>query len=278
MKQDDAIHRETRLLSWVVVAVLLPALVVLWGFPGHTENLWAWPIKADLTQIFMGTGYGAGAYFFTRAALGRRWHAVSAGILSAAFFAAVMLVVTLIHWDKFNHGDAPFWAAFTFYAWVIIYVAAPVVVTAFWLWNRRSDPQRPEPGEPIVSAGVRVAARVISGALGATALVLLVWPSIGVEHGPWELTPLTTRVVAAFMAQVAFGALLVSLDVRWGSWRTLLQAFLVATGLLLAGVARGWGGLETGRVSAWIFLGGLAGLALAILVLYRRMERPAEGR
>ena len=27
----------------------------------------------------------------------------------------------------------PFWAAFAFYAWVIIYVAAPFVVTAFWL-------------------------------------------------------------------------------------------------------------------------------------------------
>ena len=47
-----------------------------------------------------------------------------------------MLVVTLIHWDKFNHGDAPFFAAFAFYAWVLIYVSAPVVVTAFWLWNR----------------------------------------------------------------------------------------------------------------------------------------------
>ena len=88
----------------------------------------------------MGAGYGAGAYFFTRAALGKRWHDVSAGVLSAAFFAAIMLVVTVIHWDKFNHGDAPFFAAFAFYAWVFIYVSAPFVVTAFWLWNRRTDP------------------------------------------------------------------------------------------------------------------------------------------
>ena len=107
MQRDDTIRFETRLLCWVVVAVLVPALVVLWGLPGNTEDFWAWPIAADMSQIFLGAGYGAGAYFFTRAALGRRWHDFAPGILSAAFFAAVMLVVTIIHWDKFNHGDAP---------------------------------------------------------------------------------------------------------------------------------------------------------------------------
>lgn len=269
MRQDDAILRETRVLSWVVVAVLVPALVVLWLLPGNTEGYWAWPIASDPTQIFMGAGYGAGAYFFARAALGARWHTVAAGILSAAFFAAVMLVVTVIHWDKFN---APFWAAFAFYAWVVIYIAAPVVVTAFWLWNRRTDPRTPQPGEAIVPAGARVTARLISGTLGATALVLLLWPSVGVEHGPWELTPLTTRVLAAFIAQVSFGALLLSLEERWGSWRALLQAFLVATVLVLVGVARAWGEVETGRVSAWIFLGGLVSLAAAIVALYVRLE------
>jgi len=271
--QDDAILRETRWLCWVVVAVLVPAVVVLWGFPGNTEDFWSWPIAADLSQIFMGAGYGAGAYFFTRAALASHWHTVSIGVLSAAFFAAVLLVVTIVHWDKFNHGDGPFWAAFAFYGWVIIYGAAPFVVTAFWWWNQRTDPRRPEPGEPIVAAGVRLAARVTAVALGATALVLLLWPSLGVDHGPWALTPTTTRALSGYVAQVAFGALLVSREERWGSWRILLQAFLVATALLLVGVVRAWGEIETGRVAAWIFLGGLAGLAVAILWLYRTMEK-----
>ncbi len=272
MQRDDSILRETRWLSWIVVAVLVPAVVVLWGFPGNTEDFWSWPIAIDMSQIFMGAGYGAGAYFFTRAALASRWHTVSAGVLSAAFFAAVLCVVTIVHWDGFNHGDAPFWAAFAFYGWVIVYGAAPLVVGGLWLRNRRTDPERPEPGEPIVSAGVRLAARTVAAALGATALALLLWPSLGVDHGPWALTPTTTRALAGYMAQVAFGALLVSRDERWSSWRLLLQAFLVATALLLVGVARAWGEIETGRVSAWLFLGGLVGMALAILALYRRME------
>jgi hypothetical protein len=272
VRPDDAILRETRWASWVVVAVLVPAVVVLWGFPGNTEDFWSWPIAPDLSQIFMGAGYGAGAYFFARAALASRWHTVSAGVLSAAFFAAVVLIVTALHWDSFNHGDGPFWATFAFYGWVIVYGAAPVVVGALWLRNQRTDPRRPEPGEPVVSARVRLAARTVAATLGATALALLLWPSLGIDHGPWELTAATTRALAAYMAQVAFGALLVSRDERWSSWRLLLQAFLAATALLLVGVARAWGELETGRVSAWIFLGGLVGMAVAILALYRRME------
>jgi peptidoglycan/LPS O-acetylase OafA/YrhL len=275
VRRDDSILRETRWASGVVVAILVPALVVLWGMPGDTEDLWAWTIKPELTPIFMGSGYGAGAYFFTRVALAQRWHAVAAGVLSAAFVAAIMLVVTVIHWDRLNHGDAPFWAAVAFYGWVVVYIAAPALVGALWLRNQRTDTRRPEPGDQFVTPGVRRVAQVISATLGAAALTFLLWPSVAVEHGPWALTPLTARVVASFTAQVAFGALLVSLDARWSSWRVLLQTCLVATALLLVGVARAWGDLETDCVSAWIFLGGLVGLALAILMLYRRMETRA---
>ena len=64
-------QRDDRVLwsmQWValVVVVLLPALVILWGIPGETADLWAWTIKPDLAPIFMGAGYGAGAYFFAR--------------------------------------------------------------------------------------------------------------------------------------------------------------------------------------------------------------------
>jgi hypothetical protein len=274
--QDDAIFRETRWASWAVVVILLSSLVVLWGAPGHTDDLWAWTIKPDLTAIFMGSGYGAGAYFFIRTALGRQWHDFSAGVLSAAFFAAVMLVVTVVHWDRFNHGDAPFLAAFAFYGWVVVYFAGPFVVGAIWLWNHRTEPTQREPGDPLVPPDVRRVAQVVSAALGATALVLLLRPSIGVEHGPWLLTPLTTRVVAGFTAQVSFGALLLSLDERWSSWRALLQTFLVATALLLVGVVRAWGDVETDRVFAWVFLAGLVGLALAIYALFRKMEPTAS--
>ena len=84
-------------MSLVIFAILVPALMVLWGMPDRTADLWAWTIKPDMTAIFMGSGYGAGAYFFLRTFLGEAVAPVVGRRLSAALFAALMLVATLIH-------------------------------------------------------------------------------------------------------------------------------------------------------------------------------------
>jgi hypothetical protein len=75
--------------------------------PRARRRAWAWTIEPDLTPIFLGAGYGAGAYFFLRTFLSQQFHPSAAGIFGAGFFAMFMLVATLIHWDRFNHGDAP---------------------------------------------------------------------------------------------------------------------------------------------------------------------------
>ncbi len=275
MQPDDRLLPETRWVSWVIVAILVPAVVVLWGLPNMTTDLWAWWIEPDMTAIFMGAGYGAGAYFFTCVALSSRWHPASAGVLCAATFAALMLIPTLIHYDRFNHGDAPFLAAFAFYGWVSVYIVSPVLVTAIWVRNQRTDPRRPDPGELVVSPVVRRLAQVVAaGALVAAAL-FLISPGIAIDVWPWQLTPLAARVLACFTAQVGLGSLLFSLDGRWSSWRLLLRTFLVATALLLVGVLRAWSDFDPNRAGTWLFLASLVGLALAIVVLYRNMGRAA---
>ena len=168
--------------------ILVPAVVVLWGFPGETADAWSWTIKPDLTPIFLGAGYGAGAYFFLRTFLGERWPPSSAGIFGAAFFATLMLIATLIHWDRFNHGDAPALAAIAFYGWVIVYIVSPFAVGALWWLNRRTDSGEPLPGEPLVPPPVLLAARLFGiGALGA-AIVFFVFPETAIDLWPWQLT------------------------------------------------------------------------------------------
>jgi hypothetical protein len=49
--RDDAVLPAMRVVAVVVVCVLVPALVILWGLPGRTDDLWAWPIKPTLTPI-----------------------------------------------------------------------------------------------------------------------------------------------------------------------------------------------------------------------------------
>jgi hypothetical protein len=262
-----------RVVSLVVVAVLLPALVILWGLPSRTADLWAWTIKPDLTPIFMGAGYGAGAYFFFRAYRTARWHEVSVGVISAAVFALLMLVTTIIHYDKFNHGDAPTLAAIAFYGWTIVYILSPWVVAYLWWRNQRADPLVPGPGDAIVPPTVRLVARVAAaGALAAAALVLIS-PQVAIDYWGWNLTPLTARVIGCFTAQVGTGFLILSFDPRWSSWRILVQTFLIAVTLLLVGAVRAWDAFDTSCVLTWAYLAGLGGGAVALLGLARSLER-----
>jgi hypothetical protein len=271
--RDGEILRATRWASIVVFAILVPALVILWGMPGRTADLWAWTIKPDLTPIFLGAGYGAGAYFFLRTLGAKEFHPSAAGIFGAAFFAALMLIATIIHWDRFNHGNAPLMGAIVFYGWVAVYIVSPVVVFALWWFNRRTDSGEPAPGEPIVPAWVgRMAQGVAAGALLAAAIFFLA-PATAIDTWPWELTPLTSRVLGSFTAQVGVGALLLSLDRRWSAWKLIVQTFLIATALLLIGAIRAWSDFDTDNVLTYLYVGGLVGADIALLLLYRSMTR-----
>jgi len=273
--RDGRILRATHWASLVVFAILVPALVILWGMPARTADAWAWTIEPDLTPIFLGAGYGAGAYFFLRTFLSRQFHPSAAGIFGAAFFAALMLIATIIHWDRFNHGDAPLIGALVFYGWVGVYIVSPIVVLALWWRNRRTDSGEPLPGEAIVPASVlRMAQAVAAGAFVAAGVFFLA-PNEAIDVWPWDLTPLTSRVLGSFTAQVGVGALLLSLDRRWSAWKLIVQTFLVATVLLLIGAIRAWDDFDTGNVLTYLYVGGLVVGDIALLLLYRSMSRQA---
>ena len=271
--RDGWILPATHWASLVVFAILVPALVVLWGMPDRTADLWSWWITPDLMSIFLGSGYGAGAYFFLRTFRSKQFHPSAAGVFGAAFFATLMLIATIIHWDRFNHGDAPLVGAIVFYGWVGVYIVSPVVVLALWWFNRRTDSADPVPGEPIVPAWVRRMAQAGAFAAFAAAGVFFLAPQEAIDIWPWDLTPLTSRVLGAFTAQVGVGALLISLDRRWSAWKLIVQTFFVATALLLVGGIRAWNDFDTDNVMTYLYVGGLVAGDIALLLLYRSMTR-----
>ena len=270
----DRVLPATRWAALIVFLILLPAMTILWVAPDRTGDLWAWMIQPELTPIFLGSGYGAGAYFFWRTFRTERWHPSSPGVLGASVFAALMLIATIIHWDRFNHGDAPALAALAFYAWTIVYIASPFAVFAIWWRNRGTDPRMPTPDEPSVPPGALVAARVFAVCTLALGSLFFVVPAIAIDVWPWQLTPLTARVLASLTVQVGVGALVLSRDRRWSAWRLIVKTFLVATALLLIGAIRAFGDFDTNNPLTWLYLGGLLGTAGALALLHRRMEAP----
>ena len=272
--RDDRVLPVTRWAALIVFFILVPAWTILWVAPDRTADLWAWMIKPELTPIFLGSGYGAGAYFFWRTYRAEGWHPSSPGVLGASVFAGLMVIATGIHWDRFNHGDAPALAAVAFYAWTIVYIVSPFAVFAIWWRNQATDPRTPGSHDPRVPSSARLAARAFAaGALGV-GLLFFVVPVVAIDIWPWQLTPLTARVLASLTVQVGVGALVLSLDPRWSTWRLIVHTYFVATALLLIGAIRAFGDFDTGNPLTWMYLGGLLATAAALALLHRRMETP----
>src|SRR5687768_18165418 len=134
---DDRVLATTRWVSVAVVPVLTAAFVVLYLFPGSTMRLWGWMVCPHMPALVLGGGYLAGAYFFTRAARSRAWHEVGVGFIATTVFSTMLLLVTGLHWDVFNHGHVSFWA------WLALYVTTPVLLPVLIVKNRGTDPVRP---------------------------------------------------------------------------------------------------------------------------------------
>ena len=264
--RDDRVLATTRWVSAAVVPVLMAAFVILYLFPQRTMLLWGWMVCPSMSALIMGAGYMSGAYFFTRAARGKEWHRVSAGFVATTLFSTLLLATTILHWDSFNHDHVSFWA------WLLLYTATPVLLPALWLKNRRTDPRRVVPPDVAVPRSLRVAVGV-GGALQLSfAAFMFLRPSVVAPRWPWAIDILTCRSLSAFVAFPAVTWLLFLVDRRWGSFRVTQQTASVGLALITIGALRARGDFIT---DAWYaFYVSVLILALMLnAVLFVAMER-----
>jgi hypothetical protein len=265
--RDDRILPFTRVLAAVVTAILVMAWVVLFLWPEQTDRRFAWTVEPTMTPMLMGAGYGSAALFWARVTAWRRWHTVGLGFLPTTVFTWMLLVATLLHWDKFHRGTG------VFHLWLWVYIVTPVVVPAVWAWNRRRDPGVPDADDPRFPVAV-VAALYMSGAVMlAIAAWLFVFPTSAIGVWPWSLTPLTARTVAAFVALPGVAWLAVAMDGRWSAAKAVVETLALGLVLLLIAVARAWEEFDTGRPLTWAYVGGLVGTLGTLVVWYGWMER-----
>lgn len=268
----DAPVSQTRWLSLFITTVLVAAVALLWVVPGRTDELWAWPVKPKMTPLFMASAYAAGAYFFARGWRTRHWHRISSGFPGIAVFAAMMFVATLIHWDKFNHGDGPFFAAATFYGWTVLYAISPLLVGWVWVRNRGVDNGAPESVDAVVPQGLRAVAAVGGAAAVALGSLIYLVPSVGVHHWPWTLSPLTARVIASFVVEGGLVGVFLGRDRRWSAWRILTQTAAIGSLLVLVGAARAWDDWDRGALT-WLFLAILGATVVGAGALHLQLDR-----
>lgn len=261
---DDRVLSYTRALSLAIVPFLLVAFVLLYFFPGHTKQLFAWTIHPTMTSMLLAAAYLGGAYFFIRVQREPRWSAIKTGYLSVALFSALLGVTTILHWDKFNHVHVAFWL------WAGLYFTAPCLVAGAWLANRRF-------AAPLdVDRQLGVIARWIVGLIGIVALVqggvMFLDPSQVISIWPWMLTPLTCRVVGAIFCLGSAG-IAVFVDPRWTTLKLMLQVEMLMVTLTLIGAFRARADFDPSRPLTWLLLTGFIAVLLGSAYLWYAMER-----
>src|SRR3954467_12577438 len=211
----DRVLTPTRILAAGIVPFLVLAYAVLYPWPSDTRRLFAWQIKPSMSAMLLGSVYLGGAYFFLRVVRARQWHTVAGGFVPVGTFASLMGVTTILHWDRFLHGNLAFWL------WVALYFTTPFLVFLVFLRNQREYSPNTD-GEvlmPPAAAGGVVAAGLLSLAMSA---FLYLFPQRAISIWPWQLTPLTARMLGAIFA-LGLAGLGAARERRWSAARMLIQ-------------------------------------------------------
>lgn len=264
---DDRVLPYTRGLALFILPFLLEAWVILYLFPGHTAQLWAWPIPTTMTSMVLASAYLGGAYFFFRVLREQQWHRISTGFLAVTAFASLLGIATILHWDKFAHGNV------AFSLWAALYFIAPFLVIGAWLGNRRHA--APATGSAVM---LRPAERFIIAGVGVLALVqgivMFVAPNVVIDLWPWPLTPLTCRVIGATFCLGGAGVG-VWRDPRWTSLRLMLEVEALMLILMLIAAVRASDELLADRALAWpLLVGVLLAIAGSAYLWARYEQRP----
>lgn len=269
--RTDRILPETRLISAIIVPFLVVAFGILYLLPDHTHQLFAWGIQPRMSAMMLGAAYIGGAYFFVRVATNSRWHWVHVGFLPVTTFATLMGIATILHWDRFNHGSI------SFFAWVGLYFTTPFVVFLLWLRNRATDPG-PLSHDLLVPGFVRLVIGIVGGLILLTSMILFLQPSFMISYWPWQLTPLTARVMGALFALTGAGELAIALDARWSAVRIPLQSQMVGIALIGLAMVFSWSTFHQANPLTWVFLANIVFLLVVSPLTYLWMETRGKVR
>jgi hypothetical protein len=239
-------------LTVALIVVGLPVMIA----PGRTDELFTWTIDVPLTAAFLGACYWTAALFTLLSARDRVWARVRPVMPGVLVAGTLILAATLVHYDKFAMDTARGWV------WLILYAGLPPGVLLLLALQHRQPGADPPVALPIE--------RWAAGAFAFAAAVLLLagaalyaFPGTTADWWPWPLTPLTARMVGAWLA--AIGVTLVAI-LREHDWTRVRHAMVylaaVAAAHLLT-LARYPGTVQWEDIAAWAYIA----LALSLLVL-----------
>jgi hypothetical protein len=183
----------------------------------------------------------------------RAWAHARVPIVTVLVFTALTLTATLLHIDRFHFSvGAPIPRAAAWF-WVGVYVVVPLALTLLAVRQQRmpgDDPVRLQPMPRWLAALLTVQGAILL-VVGA---VLFAVPSTARTLWPWPLTPLTARMVAAWLAAFGIAAVLALAERDLERLEISAIAFVLFGLLQLLALARFGGTVRWGSAAATGYL------------------------
>ncbi len=190
----------------------------------RTDAWWAWTIAPPLTAATLGAFYWAAFLLILSAARSRTWARARPAVYPVGVIAVLLLVITLIHIDRFDLNSL--FGVF----WVVAYALVPVLL-GLALVDQRSASGADPRGERRLPRLLRRALLGEGAALLLVGALLLIAPGAADDIWPWALTPLTSRAIGSFLLGIGLAALIAVRDDDPLSFRGAALAY-AALGIL----------------------------------------------
>ena len=247
------VSRGTKVLLAVFVALTALATNQLYVLAEHTDAWFAWTIRPPLTAAFLGGGYGAGFLMVLLALRTHAWAHARVPVVTVLVFSSLTLLATLLHRDRFHFGADGAIARFAAWFWLAVYLVVPVALVLAAVRQQRmpgDDPERRQP-LPVWLAAVLVVQGAVMLVVG---VILFADPARSATLWPWPLTPLTARVVAAWLVAFGVASLLALFERDLERLEISAVAYTLFGVLQLVALARYEDSVRWGSTAATVYL------------------------
>jgi hypothetical protein len=253
----NSLNRVLRYTLTGFAALAVGALVLLIFGAEDTDDWFSWTIQPPLSAASLGAFYGAALVLFIaglRASPTVTVRQIAPAVLLIAF---ALLIVTLVHLDKFDMDSL--FGVF----WLCAYLAAPPLL----LWGVLAE--RGALRGPVAGSPLGRPLRLLLGAEGAVMIgvsgLLLLAPETAADIWPWQLTPLVARAFGSFTLGIGLVAVTLARDGILGS-RGIALSYAVLGALQLLVVLNHEGDLGSDDAATAVYVGFL--VAVLITGLY----------
>ena len=247
--------RPMRALLVVFGVLTALAVAVLFVRPETTDRYFAWTIQPPLTAAFLGGAYLAGCMLVLMSVRAQAWAHARAAVITILAFTVLTLVATLAHLDRFHLQTGGASARAAAWLWLAVYVVVPVVLVVLLVLQARTPGTHPERAHPLPRP-LAAALAVEGTVLLAVGVVLFARPGL-LTAWPWPLTPLTSRVVGAWLVSFGIAALLAVYERDLGRLRAPSVAYLVFGLAEIAALLRYAHTISWQKAGSWVYLGFL---------------------